>query len=87
MQKEKGYPKSQLFLWRMSQELFPDEPVKFNYKASSLFNSNVSMEFDIYYPTLSLVFEYHGEQHYRDVPFQPDQNVQDRDQLKKEVSV
>ena len=58
--------KSQLFLFKSVQSLFPSEEILSNFRKSRLRykRNNASMEFDIFIPSLSLIIEFHGGQHY-----------------------
>jgi hypothetical protein len=47
--------------------------------------SHRKAEFDIFIPSLSLAFEYHGAQHYKHTPIVALAEQQQRDQWKKEV--
>lgn len=80
--------KSQLHILRLTKELFPDTEIRNNYKSSSsLFTSIKPMEFDVYAPSLSLVLEYQGEQHFPQymTTLWSDDEMPQRDKEKKEV--
>jgi len=43
------------------------------------------VRFDVAYPKLKLIFEYHGQQHYHDSHFGELKNFQRRDEIKKKL--
>jgi hypothetical protein len=65
--KEESSFKSQNFLLKVTQELFPGKQILSNYKHPLLkySSSNTSIELDIFLPEISLALEYHGTQHFQ----------------------
>jgi hypothetical protein len=63
-----GQTKSQNFLQKTLQEIFPNvSDFHINFKHPEMFfpDSKMSMELDIYIPSLKIAFEYQGSQHYQ----------------------
>ena len=58
-----------------------------DYKDNRRYEWLNGMELDRYYPMLNLAFEYHGEQHFRDIKFFKInlEEIQKRDELKREL--
>ena len=76
---------SQRWLFLQLQKLFPGEEIIEDYFHSELSrNSGFSVQFDIFLSHRNIAFEYHGIQHYEDLPvaFSPVEMYQNRDQEK-----
>jgi len=58
----------QRWLFLKIQEIFKNEVIHENYKHELKWNSGYFMEFDIYLPEKKLAIEFHGEQHYSEIP-------------------
>jgi len=80
--------KSQNTLYRMLKLLLPGWEVEFNRRQEDLrFESTMSMmELDIFFPFLSIAFEYQGEHHYKSNKILGESSVtQKRDREKKKI--
>jgi hypothetical protein len=70
----------------MVKQLFPDLRLEVDYKPPDLKLFSRQLEYDVFIPSLSLAFEYNGEQHYKPSYKWNSAFAQDRDQQKKIVS-
>ncbi len=79
--------KSQYFLFRTLQDLFPRDEVLLDYLHTDLVNPSTykAMEVDVFIPSLSLGFEYQGRQHYEETGFRllSLKKQRNRDEIKK----
>ena len=76
---------SQRWLFLQVQKLFPGEEIIEDYYHSDISReSGISVQFDIFLINKNIAFEYHGQQHYGDIPsgFAPIEIYQDRDKEK-----
>jgi len=79
---EHGKKSSQAFLKGILCQLLPNTEIVEEYTDSQI----SSFKIDLYVPTLSLGFEYHGQQHYNTVPFYGiHQQYIEHDAAKKEI--
>jgi len=81
--------KAQRHLWNIVQRLFPMDSVLLNFIHPQMAypESFIKMEFDLFIPSLSLVFEYQGEQHfYWNLRSGKPQSQQSRDNIKRKIS-
>ena len=74
----------QKFLFSSLQSLFPAYLLIENYRHNLILNTKTALEFDIYIPSLNMAIEYHGQQHFDDIPaiFAPSDSIHDRDEVK-----
>ncbi len=81
--------KAQFYLYRLVQQLFPEQQVIPNHRHPQLkLSSGASIQLDIFIHSLSLAFEYQGVQHYStSLMFGSHAVRQKRDQEKQAVSV
>lgn len=78
--------KGQLGLHRLIQQTFPDHHVLSNYKHPTLILRKGALQLDSFIPSLSLGFEYQGEQHYQLVWLGDAKEQKKRDEEKKSLS-
>ncbi len=74
----------------MLQDLFPDHKVSIDFKNYDMVfsKSKKVMQFDVAIPTLQLVFEYQGQQHYeKHFKYGSPEELQQRDKEKKEMCI
>ena len=79
---------SQRWLFLQIQKLFPDEEIIEDYFHSDISReSGFSVQFDVFLNGRNIAFEYHGKQHYEDIPafFAPVEFYQLRDHEKKVI--
>jgi len=78
---------SQWRLYKIVQEILPDIAVIEEFVHPILkFSSGFPMIFDIFVPTLNLVFEYQGQQHYHNIQYFGDSiEFQVRDTVRREA--
>jgi hypothetical protein len=78
--------KTQEHLSQVLQQIFPDVPFTSNFRHSQIrLDGNRQLELDIYYPSLSLAFEYQGRQHFEQTPVHMDTAlVHSADQAKQQ---
>ncbi len=75
--------KSETYLFKTIQQLFPDQEVHFNFKYYSPKARKLPLEFDVYISSLKLAIEYQGEQHFHQCNMYPSPSVQQRRDIKK----
>ena len=76
---------SQRYLFLQVQKLFPGEEIVEDYFHNEISrNSNFPIQFDIFLLNKNIAIEYHGKQHYEDIPsgFSPVELFKDRDEEK-----
>jgi hypothetical protein len=57
--------KSQAFLLKQTQHLFPEAAIQMNYRHPELiYSTGYRMELDVFIPSLAIALEYQGQQHY-----------------------
>lgn len=85
--KTKDKRSAQRLLYNQIQELYPNNEVVEDYFHEELSRlSGHTIQFDIYIPTLKLGFEYHGEQHFKDLPvYGSIEMYQQRDNEKEKI--
>ena len=79
---------SQRWLFLQVQKLFPNEEIVEDYFHSDISReSGFSVQFDIFLTKRKIAFEYHGKQHYEDIPsgFAPLEMHQNRDLEKQKL--
>ena len=79
---------SQRWLFLQIQKLFPDEEIVEDYYHSEISrHTGFSVQFDVFLVDKKVAFEYHGKQHYEDIPsfFAPIEMYQFRDKEKEKL--
>ena len=79
---------SQRWLFLQIQKLFPDDEIVEDYFHSEISReSSFPVQFDVFILSKKIAFEYHGKQHYEDIPsaFAPLEMYQFRDEEKEKI--
>ena len=79
---------SQRWLFLQIQKLFPDDEIVEDYFHSEISReSGFPVQFDVFILSKKIAFEYHGKQHYEDIPsaFAPLEMYQFRDEEKEKI--
>lgn len=85
-----GKWKSELLLYEIVKQLYPQKSVFYQYRPNFLLYENRQLSYDIYIPSLKMAFEYQGKQHFEPVEFFGGEESyikqKERDKLKKILS-
>ena len=79
---------SQRWLFLQIQKLFPEEEIIEDYFHSEISRkTGYSVQFDVFLVNRDIAFEYHGQQHYEDIPagFSPNEVYKFRDKEKEKI--
>ena len=80
----------QRFLFLQVQKVFPGEEIVEDYFHEELTRiSGSAVQFDVFLPKKNIAFEYHGQQHYEDIPsgFAPLEMFVHRDKEKEQICI
>ena len=82
-----NFRSSQRWLFLQIQQLFPDEEIVEDFYHSELSRkTGTTVQFDIFLLKSNIAFEYHGKQHYEDIPaFAPVELYNIRDKEKRDI--